>query len=482
MIVKPYHLPHLSQISYLVGDEESRIAAIIDPRRDIEEYMTDLRGQGLTLRYIFLTHFHADFVAGHLELHHQTGADIYLGARARSNFPFHAVGHGDEIECGAVRFTVLETPGHTPEGICLVMYDQEQNPDVPQAIFTGNTLLIGGVGRTDLFRAFGVTSSTLAAQLYDSLHLHLLTFPPRTTIYPAHGHGTLCAGHLHHRSHSTIAEEQEGNSAIKPMSKHTFIDLMSEEPLEKPKYFSHVAFLNRRDRPLLDQVLTQATRALTLDDVLHEKSGGTQILDVRAAEDYSRGHLSGSINIGHSGTLERWAGTLLNPDRPIVFIADPGQERDIAIRLAYVGLDNTLGYLDGGAASLASTPELTQSTPRLSVAHLQEQFNGSEYPYLLDVRSAQEWRTRHIDDSQNVPLGDLPMRLSHIPTTRPVIVYCSNGYRSSIATSLLHHYQFSNVVELTGGFDAWEATVINPSLHSSSSLQETHRPSEERPA
>ena len=249
MILQQYHLQSLSHASYLLGDKESGLAAIVDPQRDIEGYLTDLNHHSLTLRYIFLTHFHADFVAGHLELHHRTGAEIYLGSRARPGYPYHGMHHGYEIEFGTIRIKILETPGHTPEGISLVVYDRQKDPSRPQAIFTGNTLLVGGVGRTDLLTTLGVTSQTLAAQLYDSLHHHLLSYPPETRIFPAHGPGTLCAKYLRNQLCSTLGEEQETNFALRPMNKQTFIDLVTEEPWEIPKYFSHVAFLNRRDRP-----------------------------------------------------------------------------------------------------------------------------------------------------------------------------------------------------------------------------------------
>ena len=352
------------------------------------------------------------------------------------------------------------------------MYDQVQDPKNPHSILTGNTLLVGGVGRTDLFTTFGITSQTLAAQLYDSIHHHLLAYPPETRIFPLHGPGTLCAKHLRDQLWSTLGEEQENNAALRPMSKQTFVEVVTEAPGEIPKYFSHVAFLNRRDRPLLDQVVSQATCPLTLDQVLHEKSGGAQILDVRPSEDYTAGHLCGSLNIGFQGMLERWAGTLLNQDTSIILVADHHQEREAAIRLARVGLDKIIGYLQGGIEAVVSTPELIQRIDRVSTTDFQEHIKTEAVPYLLDVRSAKEWKIRHIDDSRNIPLPELSNRLSEIPFDRMIVVYCSGGYRSSIAASILAHHHFSKIAVLIGGFDAWEAAIVHPSLHSSSALQE----------
>ncbi len=472
MILQQYYLQSVSQASYLVGDRESGLAVIVDPQRDIDQYLADLEQFSLTLQYIFLTHFHADFVAGHLELRRETGATICLGSRAKPTYPYQGLHDGYEIELGTTRLTVLETPGHTPEGISLVVYDRQQGLRRPKAILTGNTLLAGGVGRTDLLTAFGVTSQTLAAQLYDSLHHRLLTYPAETPIYPAHGAGTLCAKPLQNRLSSTLAEELETNKALRSISRQSFISLMTEHSLELPRYFSHVAFLNRRDRPLLDQVIHQGMLPLTLDQVLHEKSAGAQVLDVRSSNHYAAGHLCGSLNIGSPGSLERWAGTLLHQDNPIVLVTNSGQERETVIRLARVGLDSIIGYLDGGMKALEATPELIQRIEPISALQLQECLMIDNHLQLLDVRSFHEWKTRCVEGSKNIPLSDLSYRLSEISQDQPLVVYCSEGYRSSIAASLLQHHHFSKISDLIGGFEAWEEAIINPSLQSSSALQE----------
>ena len=472
MIFKQYYLQSLSHASYLIGDEDSHIAAIVDPQRDIDHYLIDLDSYHLTLQYIFLTHFHADFVAGHLELRHRTSADIYLGAHAKANYAFHHMRHGYEIEFGSTRLKILETPGHTPEGISIVVYDLKEDRARPTAILTGDTLFVGDVGRPDLLASCGVDSHTLAGQLYDSLHHHILAQPPQTKIFPAHGAGSLCGKHLSAQLSSTLKDEQLTNDALKPMSKQMFIDVVTNDQLEAPAYFSHVAFLNRREHPTLEHILTNSYQPLTVDQVLHEKSAGVQILDVRSPNDFGMGHLCGSVNIGLSGKFEMWAGSLLDRETPIIFISEPGQEREAIIRLARVGLDQIKGFLNHGMHALASTPELIRPTNRMTVTHLEEHLMRADRPHLLDVRTPHEWETRHIADSRNIPLQHLSARLSEIPQDHTLAVYCSSGYRSSIAISLLEHHHYSNIVDLVGGFDAWEEAVVNPSLQSAMALQE----------
>jgi glyoxylase-like metal-dependent hydrolase (beta-lactamase superfamily II)/rhodanese-related sulfurtransferase len=471
MIFKQYYLQSLSQASYLLGDEESLVAAIVDPQRDIDHYLLDLDHHHLTLQYIILTHIHADFVAGHLELHRATGAGVYLGARATAHFSFHPMPHGYEIAFGSTRLHILETPGHTPESISIVVYDRKEDPTRPKAILTGDTLFVGDVGRPDLLASFGVDSQTLAGQLYDSLHHHLLPHPPQTPIFPAHGAGSLCGKHLSSQLSSTLEHERRTNEALKPMSKQAFIDLVTTDQLEAPAYFSHVAFMNCQDRPTLEEVVAQSCQPLTLEQVLHEKSLCTQILDVRAPSDFAEGHLCESLNIGLSGKFETWAGSLLDREIPIVIIAEPGQEREAMIRLARVGLDHIKGYLNFGMQALSSTPELIRHTAQMTVIELQEQLARADRPYLVDVRSPQEWRARRIDESRNIPLQHLASRLSDIPRDHSIVIYCSSGYRSSIATSLLEHQHFSNIIELTGGFEAWEMAMVHSSPHSASPLQ-----------
>ena len=470
MIFKQYYLHSLSHASYLIGDEESQVAAIVDPQRDIDQYLEDLKKHQLQLRYVFLTHFHADFVAGHTELNHHTGAEICLGARAHANYPFLPMTHGVEVELGAVRLKILETPGHTPESISIIIYDRTLPTEKPYAVLTGDTLFVGDVGRPDLMASVGFDHRVLGGQLYDSLHTTLLQLPHETLVYPAHGAGSFCGKKLGYKTWSTIGDEVYQNYALQPMTKEAFIEVVNMDQPEAPDYFGYDAFLNRRDRPTLEHTLNQALRPMNLEEVLHSKSAGAQIVDVRNPKTFAEGHLCGSLNIGLDGKFETWAGMILDRETPIIIVAEPEQEKEAIIRLGRIGYDHVTGYLRKGLQALVATPELVRKTERLTATQLSEQIMTANRPHILDVRSTREWQQRHVDDSRNIPLPKLKGRLQEIPTDHAVVVYCTGGYRSSIAASVLEHHGFSNVKDLVGGFEAWEQEVVNPSLQPDESL------------
>ena len=473
MIFKQYYLTSLSHASYLIGDEESQLAAIVDPQRDVDQYLEDLQKHQLQLRYVFLTHFHADFVAGHTELHHYTGAEICLGAHAHANYPFLPMTHGTEVELGAIRLKVLETPGHTPESISIIIYDGTLTTEKPYAVLTGDTLFVGDVGRPDLMASVGIDPRTLGGQLYESLHTSLLQLPHETLVYPAHGAGSFCGKKLGYKTWSTIGDEVYQNYALQPMTKDAFIEVVNMDQPEAPDYFGYDAFLNRRDRPTLEDTMNQALRPMNLEEVLHSKSAGAQIVDVRSPKVFAEGHLCGSVNIGLEGKFETWAGMIVNRETPIIIVAEPGQEKEALIRLGRIGYDHVAGYLKKGVQALAATPELVRKTERITATQLSEQIMTANRPHILDVRSTREWQQRHVDDSRNIPLPKLRGRLQEIPTDRAVVVYCASGYRSSIAASVLEHHGLTNVMDLIGGFDAWERDVVNPSLQPDDSLLRT---------
>ncbi|GJL61567.1 MBL fold metallo-hydrolase [Candidatus Nitrospira salsa] len=471
MLFKQYYLKSLSHASYLIGDEEAHLAAVVDPQRDIDRYLEDLEIHQLTLRYVFLTHFHTDFVAGHLELHQQTGAEICLSAQAHADYAFRPMRNGFDVELGAVRLNIIETPGHTRESISIIVYDQSKSREQPYAVLTGDTLLIGDVGRPDLITENGYSPSVMAGQLYNSLHDKLLSLPDEVLVYPTHG-DSVCGKTLGIEHVSSIGTQRQSNHALQPMTKNAFITLMTTDRPEVPEYFSYIAFLNRRDHPTMSKKIEESLNPLELDQVIHLKSDRAQILDVRTPEEFATGHLCGSLNISLDGNFEIWSATILNREHPIVLLANSGQEKEALIRLARVGLEQVVGYLQRGVSALASTPELTLQTDRLSATHLSELIMTAHRPHILDVRSKQEWQQRHIDDSRNIPLPKLTMHLQEIPNDHPIVTHCANGYRSSIAVSLLEQHGFTNIKDLIGGFDAWEAQVVNPSLHSSESLHQ----------
>jgi hydroxyacylglutathione hydrolase len=460
MILKQYYLGCLAHASYLLGDEASSTAIVVDPQRDIQQYLADAETFGLKIRHVFLTHFHADFVAGHLELRDRCGARIHLGARGKAEYAFAPMKDGETLDFPGLRLEVLETPGHTIESISILAFDLRKDNTKPYAVLTGDTLFIGDVGRPDLRASLGWTANDLGAHLYDSLHNRLLPLPDETLVYPAHGAGSLCGKQLSSDTVSSLGDQRRLNYALQPMTKEEFIRLVTADQPDAPPYFTYDAILNTRERATLDRNLEQALHPIELDEVLRMGDANGQILDVRDAAEYAKGHLAGSINIGLGGQYATWAGTVLDRARPIVIIAEPGREQEAALRLGRIGFDHVKGYLQGGMEALAGRPDLVWPTERISAPVLAEEMAGADPPVLLDVRNPREWATRHVDGSMNVPLNHLQERIVEIPRTRRIAVHCAGGYRSSIAASILHQYGITNLTELAGGLAAWEAAKL----------------------
>lgn len=459
MNVKQYYLGCLSHASYLITDEKSKTAAVIDPQRDIEQYLADAAAGGYQIKHVFLTHFHADFLAGHIELRNRSQARIYLGRRAEAEFDFVKVKDGDRIEFGDVRLEILETPGHTPEGISILVFNLSKDPAKPYAVLTGDTLFIGDVGRPDLLASIGVTADELADMLYDSITNKLVKLPDETLVYPAHGAGSMCGKSLSKETVSTIGEQKKFNYALQPMSRDEFKRLVTSEQPEAPAYFVHDAIRNRQERPSLDRTLEKSLAALTLDDVLRLHNQGAQLLDVRDAVDFEGAHLAGSVNIGLQGKYATWCGTMLDHEAPIVVIAEPGGEEEAVIRLGRIGFDNVAGYLQGGMEALRDRPELVHSIERITAVALAE-LGGGQRPVIVDVRSDKEWSAGHVAGSRNVPLNHLRERLGEIPRDKTVVVHCEGGYRSAIAASVLAQAGRTNIFDLVGGFKAWTTSKL----------------------
>jgi len=460
MLLKQYYLGCLAHASYLIADATTGTAVIVDPQRDIDQYLQDATQHGCHIRYVFLTHFHADFLAGHLELRDRVGATICLGAQAQADYAFTPFKHGDALEFGSVRLEILETPGHTPEAICLLVYDLQRDARQPHAVLTGDTLFIGDVGRPDLMASVGMTATELAGMLYDSLHQKLLTLPDETLVYPAHGAGSMCGRNLSSDTVSTLGAQRRLNYALQPMPKEAFVALVTADQPEAPAYFAYDAMLNRRERPTLSQTLQGVLRPLGLDEVVRRLHAGTQVLDVRQSADFARQHLAGSVHISLSGPYAIWAGTVLDQQQPIVLVADPGQEEEAAMRLGRIGFDHVAGYLDGGAPALAARPELTRCTERLTPAELAAELAAPTPPVVLDVRTEYERHDKHLAGSLHIPLNRLPGRLDDLPHHRRVVTHCASGYRSSIAASLLERHGLTDLADLVGGIAAWEAAGL----------------------
>lgn len=460
MQLKQYYLGCLSHASYLITDEKSKTAAIVDPQRDIDQYLQDAAAAGCEIKHVFLTHFHADFLAGHIELRDRVGAKIYLGRRGEAEFSAVKVKEGDRIEFGDVRLEILETPGHTPEGISILVIDLAQDEQKPLAVLTGDTLFIGDVGRPDLLASIGVTADELADMLYDSLTGKLLRLPDATLVYPAHGAGSMCGKNLSKETVSTIGEQKKYNYALQPMSREQFKQLVTAEQPEAPSYFVHDAILNRQERPSLDQTLAKSLQALPLEEVLRLKNQGAQLLDVRDAIDFEGAHLAGAINIGIQGKYATWCGTVLDQKRPLVVIAETGKEEEAIMRLGRIGFDHVVGYLADGMSALRERNELVVKIERITALALADQLQGENPPTVLDVRSEKEWAAGHIAGSLNIPLNHLAERMAEIPARHPLVVHCEGGYRSAIAASLLARGGRTDLYDMIGGVKAWAASRL----------------------
>lgn len=460
MILKQYYLGCLSHASYLIGDEESKTAAIVDPQRDIDQYVEDARLHGLSIRHVFLTHFHADFIAGHLELKEQFSARIYLGSQAKAEYEFTPLEDGDAIEFGKVRLEILETPGHSPESISILVYDLTKDASEPYAVLTGDTLFIGDVGRPDLRASLGWTADELGGMLYDSIQNKLLGLPDDTLVYPTHGAGSMCGKQLSEDTVSTMGVQKKYNYALQPMSKEKFVEIVTADQPDAPDYFTYDAVLNTKERLTLNETMSRNLTPLTLEEVLKLKNEGAQILDVRNPVDYEGAHLYESINIGLGGSYATWAGTILDSVKTIVIISSPGLEEEAVMRLGRIGFDYIAGYLEGGMEALLMRPDILRRTERITAQSLSEMISSNDPPQILDVRRPGEWELSSIEGSVNIPLNHLNERYEEIPNDKELVVHCASGYRSSIAVSLLEKNNFTNVSDLVGGISAWEAANL----------------------
>lgn len=453
MYFKQFYLGCLAHASYMIGSEDA--AAVVDPRRDVEEYLKEAEAQGLTIRYVVETHLHADFVSGHRELAERTGAEIVFSERAGAAFPHRAVKEGDTIRLGRVVLRFLETPGHTPESISILVIDSEVSPE-PRLVLTGDTLFIGDVGRPDLVGARGVSPELMAGMLYDSLHEKLLGLPDAVEVYPAHGAGSLCGKNISKDTSSTIGEQRRNNYALQPMAKETFVKMMTTDLPEIPQYFSRDVAINREGAPSIGA--RGLPPAFTPEQVWRDTGQGARVLDIRGSAAFGTSHVRGSVNIGLGGQFASWAGILLSADAPIILVADDEEGvREAVMRLARVGLEGVIGYLDLGIAAWDRAGLPLSVLPQITVAELQARLLETPRLQVLDVRRAGEYASGHVPGAIHVPLDRLEGAAGRLDPSRPTAVICAGGYRSSAATSLLECHGFERTFNVVGGTSAWIA-------------------------
>ena len=459
MFFRQYYLGCLSHASYLIGDTSSGRAIVVDPQRDIDGYLTDAAAAGLTIERVLETHFHADFLSGHLELAEATGAVISFGEQAtgRTEFAMEPVAHGQRISLGEVELEILATPGHTPESISIVV--RETPEAAPYGVLTGDTLFIGDVGRPDLLSSVGVSADGLARQLYHSLHEQLMTLPDDTKLYPAHGAGSACGKNLSTETVSTIGEQRRTNYALAPMTEDQFAAAVTQGQAAAPLYFLFAANKNREARDLLHE--HEQVNALSLDAVLNAQRAGAAVVDTRDAADFAAGHLRGSINIGLGGRFAEYTGEVVRPGTPIVLIGDDDHDIEARVRLSRIGFDTVLGALDKPMQAFVERPDVVDVASRLTAEQLRQRRHTLESVQVVDVRGPGEIEAGMIDGATHIQLPSLLERMGDLDPNVPTVVYCAGGYRSSIAASTLRSHGFADVSDVLGGFGAWEAMIAS---------------------
>jgi glyoxylase-like metal-dependent hydrolase (beta-lactamase superfamily II) len=453
MYFEQFYLGCLAHASYLLASDGE--AVVVDPQRDVDLYLKAATEHGFAIRHIFETHLHADFVSGHRELAARTGAKIYMGAQAGAKFAHVPVGDGFQLKFGKASIRVLETPGHTPESICLVVTDKEKSIS-PWAVLTGDTLFIGDVGRPDLSPRH--TPAQLAGLLYDSLHTKVLTLPDNVVVYPAHGAGSLCGKNMRAERSSTIGTERLTNYALQIKSREEFIAQLTSNLPARPEYFLKDAEINRTGAAALSDL--PALRAINPPELERMLRDGEIALDVRSGDDFATGHVPGSINIALSGQFASWAGTVLGLAAHPVLIADTDQQLEEArVRLARVGMEALDGYLVGGVAAWKQAGLPMSQTHQITAEELHSRLEARSVQ-VLDVRRQPEWDAGHIEGATWWPLDNFKVAPPEIDRDAPLAVHCKSGYRSIIASSLLERAGFHHVLNVAGGFDAWQQAKL----------------------
>lgn len=447
----------LAQGAYYI--ESKGEAVVIDPLREVQPYLEKAQKNGASIKYVLETHFHADFVSGHLDLAKKSGATIVFGPTAQPDFDAHIARDGEMLQVGNVSIQILHTPGHTMESTCYLLHD-EQGKAV--GLFTGDTLFIGDVGRPDLAQKVvaDLTQEKLAAHLYESLHNKILPLADDIIVYPAHGAGSACGKNMSKETTDTLGNQKRTNYALQPMSKETFIAKVLDGLMPPPAYFPENVRMNIKGYTSIDEVLSKGTQALSPAE-FEATANDTHalLLDTRSAEDFARGFIPNSINIGVDGNFAPWVGALI-PDikQPILLIADEGRAEEIVTRLARVGYDNAIGFLQGGFEAWEKEGREVDSIPRVTADELADRLAADPALRILDVRKQSEHLSEHVIGSENMALDYINQHTSDVSKEKTYYVHCAGGYRSMIFISILRARGYNNLIDIQGGFAALKAT------------------------
>jgi glyoxylase-like metal-dependent hydrolase (beta-lactamase superfamily II)/rhodanese-related sulfurtransferase len=443
MYIEQLYTNCLAEAAYYIESEGE--AAIIDPLRETEPYVKLAEKRGAAIRFVFETHFHADFVSGHLDLARKVNAPIVYGPEADTHYKVYNAKDGEIFELGKVKIKVLHTPGHTPESSCFLLIDEQGKE---HAIFTGDTLFVGDVGRPDLLDGV-MTQEELASKMYDSLNQKIKTLPDDVIVYPAHGPGSACGKNIGKETYSTIGHQKKFNYALKEMSREEFIEKVTDGILPPPQYFYEDARINKTGYDPIEEVIRENQKPLTVEEFKKAVDKGALILDTRTADLFETGFIPGAINIGLNGQFAVWVGTLIDINRDLVLVTDSGHEYETILRLARVGYERVVGFLNYGVSGWKDKLETVTS---LTAAEAKSEIEkGVE---VIDVRKPGEWNTAHLKNARFVPLADFPENLTGLDKEKPLIVHCGGGYRSMTAISIMKNLGFKNLVNIYGGFGA----------------------------
>jgi hydroxyacylglutathione hydrolase len=441
MYIEQLYTNCLAEAAYYI--ESNGEAAVIDPLRETAPYLDLARKRGAVIKYVFETHFHADFVSGHIDLARSVNAPIVYGPEANTHYPVYNAKDGEVFTLGKLKIQVLHTPGHTPESSCYLLFDEH---DKEHALFSGDTLFVGDVGRPDLLD--GVMSrEQLASMMYDSLTRKIKTLPDHVIVYPAHGPGSACGKNIGKETFSTIGEQKKFNYALQEMTREQFIEKVTDGILPPPAYFFEDARINKHGYEPIQEVMERNRKALSKDEVKQAIAQGALVLDTRKPDDFEKGFIKGALNIGLNGQFAVWVGTLVDIDRPLVLVTDPGKEEESVLRLARVGYEEVIGHLEGG---MASWDEPHDTIVSLTAEDAVTQMKSGKA--MLDVRKPGEWNVSHLKDASFVPLSDMPDNITSLKKDQTYLVHCAGGYRSMIACSLMKQQGFTNVINVYGGF------------------------------
>ncbi len=460
MHFRQFYLGCLAHASYLIGSGGE--AAVVDPQRDVEIYLEEAREHGFEIKHVIETHLHADFVSGHHELAARTGARVYFGRRAPVKFDFVPVHDGTEIRFGQVTLQFLETPGHTPESVSVLVFDNEKNANVPDTVLTGDALFIGDVGRPDLLGA-KMPAGVLAGMLYDSLHEKLLRLDDGVKVFPAHGAGSMCGRNISNERSSTIGHERRFNYALQPMTRDAFVEMMTTDLPEPPSYFARDAQINLEGPALLGEL--PEPKALSPAEVKSLQADGALVLDTRQSQQYGTGHVPASLNVSLCGQFATWAGSLVALETPIAIVAeDDDRVHEAQTRLARVGIENVVGYLDGGVLAWHDAGFPLATIEQISVDELHHRLADHSVDKVVDVRRAPEWAAGHIAEASHMPLNHLSEQVRQLRPEERVAVICAGGFRSSIGASILERHGFQHITNVVGGMSAWNNAKLAVSV------------------